>query len=128
MRREGVLDVHIEPQEILFGVRVEVVVKLRRRRDFPPVKRRFSRLLVAHSSRAATLLDILAAVLHIDDFQAIAEGGKRLHQDSLLDLLQVGAPVFKSIRSEEYVTDSTYAWQKQSARRIRYLFTLNSSK
>ena len=38
VRGEGVLDVHVEPQEILFGVGVEVVVELRRRGDFPPVK------------------------------------------------------------------------------------------
>ena len=38
VRGEGVLDVDVEPEQVLLGVRVEVVVQLRRRRYFPPAK------------------------------------------------------------------------------------------
>ena len=55
--------------------------------------------------RGSALLDVLAAVLRVGDFQAIAEGGKLLHQDSLLNLSQGRGRVFKQITS----FDSSYS-------------------
>ena len=56
VRRERVLDVDVEPQEILLRVLVEVVVQLRRGRNFPPVVERgqdviSSLVLSSHSTK-----------------------------------------------------------------------------
>ena len=46
VRGEGVLDVDVEPEQVLLGVRVEVVVELRRRRHFPPAAKTEGRACV----------------------------------------------------------------------------------
>ena len=65
VRREGVFDVDVEPQEVLLGVREQVIVELSRGGDFPPKVTKQEHVILLKEAWHANMMSAKLTPCHI---------------------------------------------------------------